>query len=92
MLTFPNVTPAVFEAVLNELRQSATVRSLEAISNGSQHWLIEGNGIVAEAVRMESGTVHVAVRDKPWWMPEAVIAAKIESAIEAAQAAIGGRA
>ena len=83
MLTFPNITPAVFEAVLNELRQSSTVTE-----NVPGYFTVEGSGIRAKAALYPGGNLYVDIEDKPFYVSETMIGSKIRAAITTAQAAI----
>ncbi len=83
MLTYSNITPAVYVAVINELHKSS-----EITPNG-EGCTITGSGIVAAVTYSRtSQLVQVQIKNKPWWMPEAAIGGKIEEAIERAQARI----
>jgi hypothetical protein len=85
MLTFSNITPTVFEAVLNELRQSSTVTACTDLPG--QHYFIEGSGIKAQ-VLCSDGSLQVVIQDKPFYVSESMIGSKIRNAIDAAQARI----
>jgi hypothetical protein len=85
VLTFQNITPAVFEAVLDELRQGSTVTP-----DGINAFVIAGAGITATAVYFDLlQEVKVTVTDKPFFVSESMIGSRIRNAIDAAQARIG---
>jgi hypothetical protein len=89
MLTFPNVTPAVFALVLDQLRTEATVREIPgAFGSAHAYWQIEGNDIKANVMRWDGGMVEITILHKPWYVPESVIAGKIRDAITLAQQAV----
>ncbi len=81
MLTFSNISPAVFEAVLNELRQSATVTP---VLGGYE---MSGSGVSA-IVQYAGERVNVTIIDKPFFVSESMIGSKVRNAIDAAQARI----
>jgi hypothetical protein len=83
VLTFQNISPAVFEAVLDELRQSSTVTE-----DAPGYFSIKGAGIVARTSAPLNGKLSVYVDDKPFYVSESMIGSRIRNAIDAAQARI----
>lgn len=84
MLTFPNVTPAVFALVLDQLRAEGVI----VASIGDDCHAIKGNGIDATVAYSQDSIVDVTIKHKPWYVPESVIAGKIRDAITLAQQAV----
>jgi hypothetical protein len=88
MLTFSNITPAVFEAVLNELRKSSTVTDWGP-TGPVHHYGLEGSGVKARVLYSATRELtEVHIEDKPFYVSETMIGSKIRNAIDAAQAAI----
>jgi uncharacterized protein (DUF1810 family) len=82
MLTFSNISPAVFEAVLDELRQGSMVT--EYVPGC---FTIAGSGIEAIA-SLSNEVVYVQINSKPFYISESMIGSRIRNAIDAAQARI----
>lgn len=86
MLTFPNITPDVFQRVLDELREHSTVTE-----DAPGCYTIKGNGITARTlVPLEGQSLHVYVDHKPFYISEGMIRGKIQDAIEKAQKGTDG--
>lgn len=83
MLTFPNVTPQVFELVLDQLRMETTVTEV-----APGYFNIDGNGIEASTSYPMKGELQVYIGRKPFYVSEGMIKSKIRDAITLAQQAI----
>jgi hypothetical protein len=92
VLTFPNVTPAVFALVLDQLRREGSEIEMASYKPPDEQYTITGHhwplGDIRANVAFDGATVTVdVVQPKSW---ESSIGGKIQDAISAAKRAVAG--